>query len=162
MFCHGLPLMTASFLRCMHFWLEIGVWQMEIQDLQRVENEPSRLGADDIFGTEFKHQQRATFSILSGMPGIVHQVHYSGSPINIALKIHRCTLDSLRKNWEHSLNSFFHLIFSFIFITDLIYEPSIDLYSDFSLHEWSWHWSSLIILSFKKNKRVRLVFVALI
>ena len=109
---------------------------MEIQDLQRVENEPSRLGADDIFGTEFKHQQRATFSILSGMPGIVHQVH-SGSPINIALKIHRCTLDSLRKNWEHSLNSFFHLIFSLIFITDLIYVPSIDLYSDFSLHEWS-------------------------
>ena len=66
----------------------------------------------DIFGTEFKHQQRATFSILSGMPGIVHQVH-SGSPINIALKIHRCIGLTLKKNPGHSLNSFYdHLIFS--------------------------------------------------
>ena len=161
MFCHGLPLMTASFSKM--YALLIGDWGVTNGNSGSSESWKwvSRLGADDIFGTEFKHQQRATFSILSGMPGIVHQVH-SGSPINIALKIHRCTLDSLRKNSEHSLNSFFHLIFSFTGITNLIYVPSIDLYSDFSLHEWSWHWSSLIILSFKKNKRVRLVFVALI
>lgn len=107
----------------------------------------------DIFGTEFKHQQRATFSILSGMPGIVHQVH-SGSPINIALKIHRCIGLTLKKTLDIHWILSMTIWFSLSGIRDLIYEGehSIDLYSDFSLHEWSWHWS-FIILSFLKRTK---------